>query len=98
MIVRLLKLQAWPDSAETDHWFCESVGFQADAERRFTPSMWQRVNVASPYDDALAQLRALDGRGTGRRPWPEANPFMLDRLLNDDPDDLLRHLPGANPA
>jgi hypothetical protein len=98
MMVRLLKLQAWPDSTEADHWCCEFVGFQADAQRRFTPSMRHRLNVVSLYDDALAQLRAGDRQGTVPRPWPEANPFTLDRLLNDDPDDLLTHLPGANPA
>jgi hypothetical protein len=33
-----------------------------------------------------------------RRPWPGANPFTLDQLMNGDSDDLLRHLWAADPS
>jgi hypothetical protein len=97
IILHLLKLQAWPDSGAWHHWRSEIVAFQINAQRRFTPSMRQRLNLGILYSDALKQARAGDRRNTVR-PWPPANPFTLDQLLNTESDDLLRHLSGANPA
>jgi hypothetical protein len=97
-IVHLLKLQAWPASEACDHWSSEIVGFQANAQRRFTPSMRQRLDLGALYASALKQMRRADRRGTEPRPWPAANRFALDQLLNADPDDLLRQLSDANPA
>nr|WP_294546523.1 hypothetical protein [uncultured Rhodopila sp.] len=46
----------------------------------------------------LRQMRKADRRSAVPHPWPEANPFALDDLLNADSDDLLRQLSDANPA
>jgi hypothetical protein len=98
VMVHLLKIQAWPDSAALEHWHTEIVVFQRNALRRFTPSMRQRIDIDSLYADALASLRAGDRRNSVARPWPPTNPFTLDQLLNGDADDLGRHLSAANPA
>lgn len=98
VMMHLLKIQAWPDSTTLEHWHTEIVAFQKNAQRRFTPSMRQRIDLASLYADALASLRAGDRRNKISRPWPDANPFALDELLTGDADDLLRHLSAAAPC
>jgi hypothetical protein len=50
------------------------------------------------YGKALRRLRIADRRNKNPRPWPDANPFTLDQLLNGDPDDLVQGLPAANPT
>ena len=97
MMVHLLKIRASPDHRAVGHWYSEIVAFQGNAQRRFTPTMRQRIGLGALYADALRQLRAGDRRRTTLRPWPDANPFTLDRLLNADPDDLVRDL-SAGPA
>jgi len=95
MIVHLLKLQAWPDSATVDHWYAEIAAFQRGANRRFTPSMRQRIDLQALHVDALYQLRAGDRRNKVPRPWPDANPFTLNELLTADVDVLLQRLPTS---
>jgi hypothetical protein len=97
VIVHLLKLQAWPDSTAIERWYTEIVAFQTNAQRRFTSSMRQRIDLGALYADAIKQLRAGDRRNSVVPPWPDANPFTLDQLLSGDSDELLRHLSAANP-
>ncbi len=97
MMVHLLKLQAWPDSSAAEHWYVEIVAFQQNARRRFTPSMRQKIDLQALHVDALDQLRAGDRRNTVSRPWPDANPFTLDQLLNENVDALMQQLPVAVP-
>jgi len=98
IIVHLLKNQASPDDLAVDHWHTEIAAFQGNAQRRFTPSMRQRIDLGALYADALRQLRIGDRRNKTPHPWPDANPFTLDQLLNGDPDDLVQMLPAANPT
>ena len=95
MMVHLLKIQAWPDNTAIDHWYAEIAAFQRNAQRRFTPSMRQRIDLQALYGDALYQLRALDRRSKVPRPWPATNPFSLDQLLSEDADALMQSLPAA---
>ena len=39
MLVHLLKVHGWPDSAAADHWRREIMSFQSDAAQRFAPSI-----------------------------------------------------------
>ena len=89
MLAHLLKLYAWPASDACNHWRGEIVVFQAEAVRRFSPSMRQRVDIAALYAVAVRQIRAID-----RTLYvPADNPFTLDHLLNDDVDVLSSRLP-----
>jgi hypothetical protein len=97
IMVYVLKIQASPDDPAVDHWYSEIAAFQDNAQSRFTPSMRQRIDLAALYGKALRRLRIGDRRNKSPRPWPDANPFTLDELLNGDPDDLVRSLP-ATPA
>lgn len=57
-----LKTLAWPCSLHVPHWRSEAVAFRHDARRRFTPSMRQRINVASLFNEALRELpTTMDG-------------------------------------
>ncbi len=94
IMVHLLKTQAWPDDTAADHWYSEIAAFQDNAVSRFTPSMRQRIDLTGVYGRALRRLRMGDRRNKDPRPWPDTNPFDLDRLLRADPDDLLHDLPG----
>ena len=90
VVVHLLKLYAWPQSDACNHWRGEIVVFQAEASRRFSPSMRQRVNIAALHAIAVKQIRATD-RSVH---VPADNPFTLDDLLNEDWDVLLSRLPA----
>ena len=83
MLVHLLKVRGWPDSAAGHHWRGEITAFQQNARRRFTPSMRQRIELAGLYTDALEQLEDEVYDGTTPLPWPSACPFTLDQLLNE---------------
>src|SRR5580698_6066689 len=89
VVTHVLKLHAWPDSDACNHWRGEIVAFQADAVRRFSPSMRQRIDVETLYATSLRQLRAIDRTVD----LPPDNPFALDDLLKEDGDTLLTRLP-----
>jgi hypothetical protein len=88
MLFHLLKLHGWPELSACQHWRVEVVTFQTDALQRFSPSMRQRIDLASIYDRALRAMEPLSlGGRPGRQP-PEACPVTLDQLLNDPVDAL----------
>jgi hypothetical protein len=89
VLTHLLKLYVWPQSDACSHWRGEIVVFQAEATRRFSPSMRQRVDIAALYAVAVKQIRATDRS----LHVPAENPFTLDQLLQDDWDALLDRLP-----
>ena len=81
-MVHLLKLHAMPDSPSAKHWRDEVRAFRHDAQRRFTPSMRQRLGLADLYDKAAERARAAindDGMALGS--MPGSCPFVLDDLL-----------------
>ena len=70
ILVHLLKLQAWPDSSAAEHWRSEVVTFQGDAERRYAPSMRQRIDGEILFDRArrsVARLVSMASRDIGGR-------------------------------
>nr|WP_294544234.1 DUF29 domain-containing protein [uncultured Rhodopila sp.] len=96
IIIHLLKLQASPESDARNHWLWEIDTFQEEAQRRFTPSMRQKLNVGALYASALRRMRNADRRNAVQYPWRETNPLTLDQLLFGDSDDLLRQLLDTN--
>ena len=98
IMAHVLKIQASPDDTAVNHWKTEIAAFQDNAQLRFTPSMRQRIDLPMLYDKAIRRLRIADSGNKIPRPWPAANPFTLDQLLNADPDDLVQGPPAANPT
>jgi hypothetical protein len=95
-MIHLLKLHLWPDSAAAAHWAAEVLGFLADAQRSFSPSMGQRIDLAGLYGTAVRQAQA-EARGQPAPDLPMACPFALDDLLADRPDvaTLVRRLQSS---
>ena len=62
----------------------ELVGFLADAQARFTPSMRQRLDLEAPYRRTVRQVEAAEG-GTPRA-LPSSCPFEPEDLLAEGPD------------
>jgi hypothetical protein len=91
-MTHLLKLHAWPASKAAGHWRDEAGAFLDDAERRFTPSMRQRIDLDALYAKALRRARtSADDSGTAT-PLPDECPFDLDALLAGDIPTLMQAL------
>jgi hypothetical protein len=79
-ILHLLKAQAWPDSSAVPGWRAEAALFRRQAARRFTPSMRQKLDVATLYADAVAGVpETIDGQPP--LPFPTECGLTLDDLL-----------------
>ena len=79
----MLKADAWPLSREVPHWQPEAMRCRFEANDRYAPSMWQRVNLARIYTQAA---RLMPGTTDGQQPLPLPDPCpeTLDELLSDD--------------
>jgi len=83
-LTHLLKLHAMPDSASAKHWRDKVQAFRHDVQRRFTPSMRQRIGLDNLYRKTAGRARtAMEENGVAPRPLPEECPFGLDELLNE---------------
>ena len=81
-LAHLLKLHALPESEAARHWRDEIRAFLHDAQRRFTPSMRQRIGLDDLYAKAAGRARAAaEDIGITPHPLPEACPFAPDELL-----------------
>jgi hypothetical protein len=96
-LVHVMRLWLWPESKTRRQWTGDAIGFLADARRRFTPSMRQRIALHNLYANAARQVRA--GDPSLAEPPPEC-PFTLDDLLapNVEPSALAARLrePGQS--
>ena len=93
-MTHLLKLHAWPGSQSATHWRGEAGVFLDDAERRFTPSMQQRIGLEVLYAKALRRAREATDAAGAPRPLPDACPFELDGLLAGDLAELIPRASG----
>lgn len=81
ILVHLLKLHGWPTLAACRHWRSEIIAFQTDAQRRFTPSMRQRIALDVIYNRAVLQIELLRYGGKAALSVPAACPVTLDQLM-----------------
>jgi hypothetical protein len=82
-LIYILKAAAWPLSREVPHWRAEARVFRSNAERRFSPSMRQRLDLGRLYRHALRGLPdTIDGQPPV--PVPDACPVTLDELLSHE--------------
>ncbi|MEA2727272.1 MAG: hypothetical protein QOF70_1747 [Acetobacteraceae bacterium] len=96
ILVHLLKLHRWSTLGAARHWRSEIVAFQTDAQRRFAPSMRQRIDLEAIYARAVLQIEPLR---YGRKPAlaaPETCPVSLDELLTASCGDLEAAFLGAH--
>ncbi len=83
-MTHLLKIHMWPDSQAVAHWRGEIASLLVGAQRNFTPSMRQRIDMADLYANALYAARVE--AGTAGEKLPEACPFTQNDLLAHQPD------------
>jgi Domain of unknown function DUF29 len=90
-ILHVVKLGLWPEGQAYRHWEGEVIGFLADAQSHFTPSMRQRIALNDLYAKAVRQARIGD---PGLPELPSECPFSLDDLLapNVEPSALAARL------
>jgi hypothetical protein len=81
ILVHLLKLHGWPGLGACRHWRSEIVAFQTDAQRRFAPSMRQRLDVDAIYARALLQTEPLRYGSRPALAAPAICPITLDESL-----------------
>ena len=82
-LIDLLKVEAWPHSAQVPHWESEAGVFRAIAADRYAASMRQRIDLATIYSKALRLLpKSIDGQPP--LPVGQTCPLTLDDLLSDD--------------
>ena len=83
-LIHLLKLRAWPQARAVAHWRGETITFLAQAQRRFSPSMRQKIGLDKLYCQAVKSIRAESEERV--RTLPEVCPFSLADLLDEDAD------------
>jgi Domain of unknown function DUF29 len=88
ILVHLLKLHCWPTLTACRHWRSEIVAFQTDAQRRFAPSMRQRIDLEAIYARAILQIEPLRYGGRQALAAPKSCPVTLDELLTAACDEL----------
>jgi hypothetical protein len=88
IVDHLLKLRGWPDLSAGHHWRADIVAFQTDAERRFAPSMRQRIDLEKLYKRALRQIEVTRYDGRPALTPPTMCPVTLDQLLTASVEDL----------
>ncbi len=97
IMVHLLKLTISPDDPSDRHWRAEVVAFQRNAERRFAPSMRQRIDVDRLWRDAVDQVAAGQPAGAAPLVLARGCPFTLDEMLTGALDRLATLVRDALP-
>jgi hypothetical protein len=88
IFVHLIKLVVEPNSDSVRHWRSEIAGFHANARRRYSPSMRQRIDVNALWLSAREQsLLAYEGAEHERVVALSVEaPLALDELLAEKID------------
>jgi hypothetical protein len=93
-----LKLRGWPELDAEQHWRAEIVAFQTGLERRFAPSMRQRIDLAKLYSRAVRQIELLRHGGKPAPASPPDCPVTLDQLLTASVQDLEATVSAHSPG
>jgi hypothetical protein len=83
-MIHLVKLARSPDDEATAHWTSETIAFIENALDRYRPSMRRALDVQALWAKARRRLRRDTADDVGA--VPEACPFTLDELLDEDAD------------
>ena len=75
----MLKAEAWPLARDAPSWRADAIDFRQQAQRRFVPSMRQRIDITQLYRQAS---RAIPETIDGVPPIPiQSDIPTLDELL-----------------
>ncbi|HZP20222.1 MAG TPA: DUF29 domain-containing protein [Bauldia sp.] len=85
VFVHLIKLALEPDADSARHWKSEIAGFHAELNRRYTPSMRERVNLDRVWRSAKRQvLLDLPEELAAAAILPDSSPVGFDMLLAEE--------------
>jgi hypothetical protein len=77
----MLKAEAWPLHRDAPNWRADAIDFRQQAQRRYAPSMRQKIDMARIWSHAQ---RGLPETQDGVPPLPiRAEEPTLDELLNE---------------
>jgi hypothetical protein len=77
----MLKAEAWPLHRDAPNWRAEAIDFRQQAQRRYAPSMREKIDMARIWRHAQ---RGLPETQDGVPPLPiRAEVPTLDELLNE---------------
>jgi Domain of unknown function DUF29 len=83
-LLHMVKAAGWPLARDVENWQADARGCRTQARRRFAPSVRQKIDVTSVYQDAVKALPALmDGQPP--LPLPTTCSMTLDELLDNAP-------------
>lgn len=68
-VAHLLKLHAWPESDSARAWRHDAIGFLAEAQDRYRPSMAAAIDLPSVYRRALKRID-VSAFPAPARTWP----------------------------
>jgi len=88
ILLNLLKLHGWPELDSDQHWRAEILALQTGLERRFAPSMRQRIDLAKIYNCAKRQIDLIRYGDKPALASPAICPVSLDQLLTASVEDL----------
>ncbi|MGH6801721.1 MAG: DUF29 domain-containing protein [Methylocella sp.] len=102
IFVHLIKLIAEPQGYPQRHWRSEIFAFHFRANRRYSPSMRQRINIDEVWRSAREQV-SLAHEGEAQRrimSLSERSPISVDELLAEkiDSEALLARLQTSTDA
>jgi hypothetical protein len=87
ILLHLIKLAIEPDAESSRHWQSEIVGFASRLQRRYAPSMQQRIDMDREWRSALRQATlAYGARGEPTAGLPSRCPISVADLLEEDVD------------
>jgi hypothetical protein len=77
----MLKAEAWPQHRDAPNWRADAIDFRQQAQRRYAPSMRQKIDMARLWRHAL---RGLPDTQDGLPPLPiQTEMPTLDELLSE---------------
>jgi hypothetical protein len=88
VLMHLIKLVFEPDAEAAPHWSAEIAGFSARLQRRYAPSMRQRIDINRLWRSACRQMTLSYGerRVASMAALPSACPIAVDDLLDEEVD------------
>jgi hypothetical protein len=98
LLLHMMKLCGWPACQACEHWRNELDIFQAEAAERFTPTMRQRLDIPTLYQQARRAVSRMRIDGQPPDPLRDSCPFTLDDLLSGDTDELIARLDMHQPG
>src|SRR5690349_10369102 len=75
-----LKIMAWPQARDVQHWHHEYLNFLGQARLRYRPAWRQKIDLAKIYEAALRH-QPETMYGALPQPLPDTCPWTLEELL-----------------